>query len=108
MKAIRGVSRLSTRVREAEVGDFHTSKSLATHIERSSAPQRVSIFWPHGISRRRQYLKKQTGSKKLILSKETLAQVTQAYGGSQINDTVYHVPASQGCFPKNSNNCGYV
>jgi hypothetical protein len=53
-------------------------------------------------------LKKQTGSKKLILSKETLAQVTQAYGGSQINDTVYHVPPSQGCFPKNSNNCGYV
>lgn len=53
-------------------------------------------------------MKKQTGSKKLILSKETLAQVTQAYGGSQVNDTVYRIPASQGCFTKNSNNCGYA
>jgi hypothetical protein len=38
-------------------------------------------------------VKKQTGSKKLILSKETLAQVTQVYGGSQVWDTVYRYPA---------------
>jgi hypothetical protein len=42
-------------------------------------------------------VKKQTGSKKLILSKETLAQVTQVYGGSQINHTVYQVPQSAHC-----------
>lgn len=36
--------------------------------------------------------KQQTGSKKLVLSKETLAQVTHVTGGSQINDTVYHPP----------------
>jgi hypothetical protein len=42
-------------------------------------------------------VKKQTGSKKLILSKETLAQVTQVYGGSQVWDTVYRYPASARC-----------
>ncbi|HTG31764.1 MAG TPA: class I lanthipeptide [Thermoanaerobaculia bacterium] len=36
--------------------------------------------------------KQQTGSKKLTLSKETLAQVVHVTGGSQINDTVYHPP----------------
>jgi hypothetical protein len=39
-------------------------------------------------------VKKQTGSKKLILSKETLAQMTQVYGGSQVWDTVYRYPAA--------------
>jgi hypothetical protein len=67
------------------------------HPRRPSAPQRVSIFGPHGISPRRQYVKKQTVSKKLILSKETLAQVTQVYGGSQVWDTVYRVPQSERC-----------
>lgn len=71
-----------------------------------AASQRVSIRGPHGISPRRQYVKKQTGSKKLILSKETLTQVTQVYGGSQINDTVYRYPvASRDCVT-NSSNCG--
>jgi hypothetical protein len=42
-------------------------------------------------------VKKQTVSKKLILSKETLAQVTQVYGGSQVWDTVYRVPQSERC-----------
>jgi len=51
-------------------------------------------------------VKKQTGSKKLILSKETLAQVTQAYGGSQVYDTVYRYPlASRNCVT-NTCNCG--
>jgi hypothetical protein len=36
--------------------------------------------------------KQQTGSKKLTLSKETLTQMVQVTGGSQIYDTVYHVP----------------
>jgi hypothetical protein len=36
--------------------------------------------------------KQQTGSKKLTLSKETLAQMVSVTGGSQINDTVYHPP----------------
>ena len=68
--------------------------------------QRVSIFWPHGISRRRQHLKKQTGSKKLILSKETLAQVTQVYGGSQVWDTVYRYRVASGNCVTNTCNCG--
>jgi len=34
--------------------------------------------------------KQQTGSKKLVLSKETLTQVVQVTGGSEVNDTVYH------------------
>ena len=59
--------------------------------------QRVSIFGPHGISRRRQYVKKQTGSKKLILSKETLTQMAQVYGGLQLNDTVYRPAPSDYC-----------
>jgi hypothetical protein len=42
-------------------------------------------------------VKKQIGSKKLTLSKETLAQVTQVYGGSQINHTVYPTPQSYHC-----------
>lgn len=53
-------------------------------------------------------MKKQTGSKKLILSKETLTQVTQVYGGSQVWDTVYRYPvASRDCVT-NSNGCGYA
>lgn len=51
-------------------------------------------------------MKKQTGSKKLILSKETLAQMTQVYGGSHVYDTVYRYPeASRNCVT-NSSNCG--
>ena len=51
-------------------------------------------------------MKKQTGSKKLILSKETLAQVTQAYGGSQVYDTVYRYPVESGNCVTNTCNCG--
>jgi hypothetical protein len=48
-------------------------------------------------------VKKQTGSKKLILSKETLTQVTQVYGGSQVYDTVYRYPlASRNCVTNNN------
>lgn len=36
--------------------------------------------------------KQQTGSKKLVLSKETLAQVVHVTGGSQVNNTVYYPP----------------
>jgi len=36
--------------------------------------------------------KQQTGSKKLTLSKETLAQMAHVTGGSQVYDTVYHPP----------------
>ena len=50
-----------------------------------------SSFPDRGASRRRKDLKKQqTGSKKLVLSKETLTQVVQVTGGSEVNDTVYH------------------
>lgn len=51
-------------------------------------------------------MKKQTGSKKLILSKETLTQVTQVYGGSQVYDTVYRYPANSGNCVTNTSNCG--
>lgn len=48
-------------------------------------------------------MKKQTGSKKLILSKETLTQMTQVYGGSQVWDTVYRYPvASRNCVTNTS------
>ena len=51
-------------------------------------------------------MKKQTGSKKLILSKETLTQVTQVYGGSQVWDTVYRYPVASANCVTNSSNCG--
>jgi hypothetical protein len=45
--------------------------------------------------------KQQTGSKKLTLSKETLAQMVHVTGGSQINNTVYYpkkqLPTNYGC-----------
>jgi hypothetical protein len=45
--------------------------------------------------------KQQTGSKKLTLSRETLAQMVHVTGGSQINNTVYYpkkqLPTNAGC-----------
>jgi hypothetical protein len=38
-------------------------------------------------------VKKQPGSKKLTLSKETLTQMAQVHGGSRVWDTVYRYPA---------------
>jgi hypothetical protein len=50
-------------------------------------------------------LKKQLKTKKLALQRETLTSlqgvsggVTDYCGTSQINDTVYHPPRSEGCF----------